>query len=346
MNIQELIDQYGAYYLGEGGAENRQRLFSRMYQVSVTAAFFRIIVAKGTTWRAARALLESVVQGFQKQWTPKGNLNITPKEIPLHHLKIDIEEIPADLEETWVGFLTQQAAETGESLDRLAVEKWPFVRWYIEEHLLASRDNDIENNEIFWGEFIEPVSGTPNPDGANMNGIRKKLLSRRDIAVPEVTVINTGALETDPSDFVAQVEKFVIDIRNAKPYLANKPLQVFTTTAREERFRTGNRLLYARDNDIREANRFGEVLDKNAKVYGLPSMNSNPRNPSESSSLLFCTFAENMVRPQRFSPDTIMAKSGPNPRAVQIFTDWWMAVDFVHDDLVFVNELDSLTPQS
>jgi hypothetical protein len=231
-------------------------------------------------------------------------------------------------------------------MERLAVETWPFVRWFIEEHLLKSLDNDIENNEIFWGQTGVITQGTPTADGTNMDGIRYKLLSRRDTLIPTVTVVPTGALENDPSDFVAQIEKFISDIRQAKPYLANVPLQVFTTTGREEKFRTGNRLLYGRDNDIRDAAILGTVIDKNARVIGLPSMNSNPADPGTSSNLLFCTFAENRVRPQRFNPDQLMVRSGNNPRAVQIFTDYYMAVDFVHDDLVFVNELDSLTPDS
>lgn len=218
MNIEELIEQYGAYYLGEGGAANRQRLFSKMYQASVTAGYFRIIPATGTTWRAALALLQSVVQRFQKAWTPKGNLNVEPKEIPLHHLKIDIEEIPAELEESWLGFLTQLSLTSDTSMERLAVETWPFVRWYIEEHLLKARDNDIENNEIFWGQTGVITPNTPTSDGTNMDGIRYKLLSRRDILDPKVTAVPTGALETDPSDFVAQIEKFISDIRQAKPF--------------------------------------------------------------------------------------------------------------------------------
>jgi hypothetical protein len=345
MNIQDLITQYGAYYLGEAGALNRQRLMARLYQRTVTSAYFGMLPSSGTVYRIGLALLQSVVQSFQKAWTPKGNLAIDPKSVNLHQFKIDIEEIPAELEATWAGFLTQWAMDNNGNM-RLAVETWPFVRWYIEEHLLNSRDNDIELNEIFWGEFVAPTPGTPGADGATMDGIRKKLLSRRDIMTPEVTVIPTGALETDPSDFVAQMEKFISDIRQANPKLANMRLDIFTTTGREELFRTGFRKMYARDNDIKDPAKFGEVIDKNAAIHGLPSMNSNPRNPGQSSDLIWCTFGMNRIMPQRFNPDQILVTKGNNPRAVQMLTDWWMAVDFVHDDLVFVNELDSLTPQS
>lgn len=345
MTIQELIDQYGAYYLGEAGAQNRQRLYARLYQRTVTSAFFRMLPSSGTVFRFSLALLQSVIQSFQKAWTPKSNLSIDPKSVQLFQFKIDIEEIPAELEATWAGFLTQWALENDSNM-RLAVETWPFVRWYIEEHLLASRDNDIELNEIFWGQYVAPTPGTPGNDGETMDGIRKLLLSRRDIVNPAVTVIPTGALETDPADFVAQMEKYISDIRQANPKLANTQLDIFTTTGREELYRTGFRKLYARDNDIKDPAKFGEIIDKNARIHGLPSMNSNPKNPGQSSDLIWCTFGLNRIMPQRFNADQVMVTKGNNPRALQIFTDWWMAVDFVHDDLVFVNELDSLTPQS
>lgn len=349
MTLQDLITQYGAYYLGN--ADNRMRLFKKMYQGNVTASMFRYISSKSTVWQATLAHLKSVVQAYQKAWTPKSDMKFTPHQVQLFHLKIDIEEIPHELEDTWMGFLTElalakeAAGETNVSIERLAITTWPFVRWYVEEHLMNAKDQDIELNEIFWGQFSEPVANTPNADGTNIDGLRKKILTRRDAVTPLVTSIPTGAIETGATEFVEQIEEFVSKAREAMPRIMSTPMEICMNTLLYDRFVSGSRKLYNQDNTVTDASAFRKVMDKNAIVVGLPSMNAN-ETFNESSELIFMTFAQNRVRPTIFDSNQSMVSTGNNPRALQIFNNWWMAVDFIELDKVFVNELDSLEAES
>ena len=160
MNIQDIITEFGAYYMP--GSENMNRLIVKLYARSVTDTVLNTRVTDATLWRAAEASIGSILQPFQKDWTPKGEATLTPLSIGLFKMKIDCEEHPDSLEETWAGFLADN------SLDR---KTWPFVRWFVEVLMLPKAKEEYELEAIYFGKRKEPVKGTPGEAFEVMNGI-------------------------------------------------------------------------------------------------------------------------------------------------------------------------------
>lgn len=343
MTLTAIIAAYGAYYLGSGkSAEaNRTRLYNKIYQPSVTAGYFMLEPTNATVWRASKAVLQRVLQSWQKDWTPLAGPDFEPYEFPLFKMKIDMEELPDELEPTYVGFLTRLAQETNQSVSNLMRDSWPFVRWFIEEHILGKLQEEMEMNEIFWGEYVAPTPGTPGAVGTTMDGLNKTLTN--GIASGDMHLQATGALQTaTPKDFVEQIEDWVENVMQSPEFkkIQSKDFQIFMRTYNASRYNRGFRDLYGKDTDQTKLERNKIDGKPNITVIGLPSMDSKPVT-GESSQKIFMTFAENRIRPTIFAKNQqqVQTKLANNPRAVQFWSDWWTTVNFVRPEFVAVNEL-------
>jgi hypothetical protein len=185
MTIQEIITAYGAYYLNNG--QNATRLVQLLFRRGVTEQLFSSIVTDDTLYQAAKTVLGTILQPFQKAWTPKGNLVVTPITIKQFKMKADVEETPDDLEATWLGFLADGSLKRTE---------WPFVRWFLEVHLIPQIEEDYELNEVYAGVRQEPANGVAGPPGTAMDGIRKILNDHTGAG--RITPSVLGAIPTDP----------------------------------------------------------------------------------------------------------------------------------------------------
>src|SRR5690606_12675307 len=96
--------EHGAFY--KAGGQNVNDLIAMIYQGSVTEQYFSAIRTDKTKIDKASAEITSVLQAFQKQFTAKGNSTFKPRSIELTKLKIDVEEYPDDIEQSWLGFLS------------------------------------------------------------------------------------------------------------------------------------------------------------------------------------------------------------------------------------------------
>lgn len=343
MTLSAIIASYGAYYLGSGAAAqaNRTRLFNKIYQPSVTAGYFMLEPTTATVWRATKSVLQRVLQPWQKDWTPLSGPEFTPYEFPLFKMKIDMEELPDDLEGTYVGFLSRLAQETNQSIENLMRTSWPFVRWFIEEHILGKNTEEMEMNEIFWGIFAAPTPGTPGAIGTTMNGLNKTIADNLTSGASHLQA--TGALATaTPSLFVEQIEDWVENVLNSPNFkkVRTKPMTIFMRTYNADRYARGYRDLYGKDTDQTKLDR--TVVDgrPNIRVIGLPSMDVQPVT-GKGSQKIWMTFSENMIRPTIFAKNQnqVQTKLGNNPRAVQFWSDWWTAANFILPEYVAANEL-------
>ena len=91
MNVQEIIDAFGAYY--ENSGQNQTRVKKMLTQGLVTPGLCMPVKTDDTVFKLAKLSLQHVVQPFQKGWTPRNAAAITPNEIRLFHFKVD-EDIP------------------------------------------------------------------------------------------------------------------------------------------------------------------------------------------------------------------------------------------------------------
>ena len=330
MNIAALNAEYGAYYEGDKNQANRQRLRNLLFVAENFGKMFTLQPSKQTIWKGGIATIGQVVQAYQKAYTPLSNLTIVPKTINLEQIKIDLEENPSELEESWAGFLTRLSIEKELPINSLRLE-WPFVRWWLETMVIPKYKEQMELSEYFWGEKSAITPGTPTSEGASITGINKKIDD--DAAGDELmNHITLGAYPTDNADFVRFMEEFVDQILVDSPKLRSFELDIMLNSASELRYKRGYRELYGRDLDqatLVQNNR--KIIDTRVSIIGCTAMDNDPANPGDSSDKLILTYAANRVRPITFAGNGesfVVDKAGTNPRAVWAFSDWHEAVDF------------------
>lgn len=321
LTVAEIVAQWGAYY--KPGSDNEKNMRSILYKPSETAAFFSPRPTSDTIYRSTLTSLTRIVQPFQKAYTPIGDFNFKPNEFSLYKLKIDLQEYPDELEQTYVGFL----ADLPEA-DR---SKWPFVRWAMEEHVKPKRDEDLEDNEYFDGVFAAPAPGVAGAAGTAMNGLRKVI---RGYNTDGRTNLGNGAIVTgapagNAADWCTQVEEFVRSI----PRIFRKKVDyIFMDPDLELKYRDGKdekyNLQYAKDADLLTVNKFPSI-----KVQAVES--------HAGSNLIWTTIPVNRVAPIKKAAmkDTLTAKEF-SPRQVSIYGDWWECLNFEVPEFIFHNDQD------
>lgn len=324
ITVADVITEYGKYYLNSG--QNLQVLFKRFYRPSITASYFASRPTENTIWQLAQAELDRVLQPFQKQFTPIGTLTFKPNPIPLFRIKIDKQEYPDDIAESWLGFLE------GEGVDRT---QWPFVRWFIEQHILPKAAEDHEMNEVFKGVYAAPTAGTAGAISTSMNGIKK--VQDALVTAGRITPITTG----DPDDadgagagttpmtdaeWCTAVENFISSIDTKYRRLVD---YIFMSEDLELRFRRGKRAKY-NTYFLQEANLETVADFPNAKVVGLPSHNGSKR--------IWTSLPNVRVRPLKKAQLQSFLKVEGVDRLVKLYTDWYEGLGYTIPEMVFINE--------
>lgn len=251
----DVVTEWGALYRPQG--QSVKDIMLKLMQKSVTAAYFPTRITTATILEKATAEFSRVLQRFQKEFTPIGGVTFKPIKIPLYKLKIDLQETPDDLEESWLGFLADN------NLDR---RKWPFITWYLTNALLQS-DKDLEMNEIYSGVPGAIVSGTATAAGASLKGIKKQI-NEFDTA-GKLLKITMGAVPTDPEEYVEYVEEM---IKQVPRLLRNELDFVFVQEDGHDLFREGMRLKYNAIYQQVDETKITRLRNDNIKVVGLPSM--------------------------------------------------------------------------
>lgn len=324
IEVEDVVAQFGAYYIDQG--QNIAQLRTKMYQPSETAAYFQNRPTINTEWRSTLSQMNSVLQPFQKAWTPKGDLAFEPNSGQLFHIKIDNDETPDDLESSYLGFL-----DNIEDNDRA---NWPFVKWFIEVHIIPKSQEDYELYESFLGVFAAPTPGTAGATGTSMNGIRKVIRTYNTAGRTGLDngPIATGALATDPSDFVRQVEAWA----DAIPYLfRNKMDFVFMSDSNATLYKRGKRILYGKDYNF--INGAPSNLDT---VEDYPNLTIARLQSMGTSNMIWGSPTINRIRPLKKSSLANTIRIESIKRTVSMFTDWWEALDFEVPEFIFHNDQD------
>lgn len=326
MEIQDIITEYGTYY--RDGGQNLTRVLQKPYISSKTEALFGLVPTDDTSYQMASTELSRVLQPFQTGWTPLGSLTAAPIILTQTPFKVDLEENPDKIENSWLGFLADK------NLDRAA---WPVVRYLVEQHLYARMDEDYEMNEIYFGKFAAPTPGTPGAPGTGMDGIRT--IINRAIQASKITPITMGAIPTDPLAFCEYVEAFVEKFSQRYRGL---PMEVCMNETLARRYAKGRHAKYKLDNDL-PANR--QIIDGNGdellvspieftkhRVVGLDSMGSSAK--------IWATHASNRKRLTKKTANTRQVRIESAKRQVSIYTDFYKGVGFPLLEAVFTNEQD------
>jgi len=315
MDVSAIITEFGAYYLQSG--QGRAALSKVLNWQAKTEMMFTRILTQNTKIDRASSVMSRLLQPFQKQWSPTGDVTFTPLDIPLFKMKADFEEYPDELEETWLGFLAS------DDLDR---KNWPFVRWLLEVHMIPQMEEDMELNEIYSGVYVAPPTpGTAGAAGSAMNGIKKTL---NDLVTGgRITPIVTGAPNADPATWVGQVEAFTRAID--KRYWMT-PMDIAMSQDLELRFKDGMEVKY--NTQYRQEGDIAKVKNFPHRVVGLPS--------HVGANKIWCTPKGNAILGVKRPALAKQVQIENVDRLVKIYTDGFKGVGYVLPEIVFTNDQD------
>ena len=161
MNVSEIITAFGAYYLNSG--QNMNNILRMLTQGAVTPSFMTPIKTEETIYRMSSVTVGSLVQSFQKDWTPSDPGIFVPNEIRKRHMKIDIDIFPDDIEDTWLGFLAS---------NNLSKKDWPLIRYMIEKVYIPKIHEDLEMKAYYTGKYKAPTAKTANKPEDVMDGLK------------------------------------------------------------------------------------------------------------------------------------------------------------------------------
>ena len=326
LDIADIQTEYGTFY--RDGGQNLTRILKKPYISSQTEALFGLIPTDDTSYQMGAAELSRVLQPFQPGWTPLGTLKVEPIVLIQTPFKVDLEENPDKLESSWLGFLADN------NLDRA---QWPFVRYLVEEHLYSRMDEDYELNEIYFGKFAAPTTGTPGAAGTGMDGIR--IIINRAVAAGKITPMALGAIPTDPLAFCEYVEAFVAGFTLR---YRGRAMEVCMNTTFARRYAVGRHAKYKLDTNATAANPIidgaGNELQSypieftNHRVVGLNSMGDSQK--------IWATHKDNRKRLTKKAVNTKAVRIESAKRQVFIFTDFYKGLGFPVLEAVFTNDKD------
>jgi hypothetical protein len=305
--VTDIVKEYGAYYLNSG--QNKSRLLHLLLFGRETTKIAREIKTDDTVYRLAESSVTSLVQAFQKGWTPKGDIKFTPNPISLYKMKVDLDLYPDDIEDNWLGFL---ASENQNRKD------WPLIRYIMEEHLIKKIEEDLELKEYYHGVRTEPTAGTAGDTGKSMNGLKYLLENSAKINCLTMDPLEASIIYDQIEEAYEQIAEEYQRV-NMLICVAPKWQRAFLKDKRAQGYY-----------QITKPGDIDNTLDFSpAKVHGLPSMIGTDD--------LFITPRENLLHLTKKGRNSANFKVEESKRCVSIMTDWWEGFGFGLNEVVWTN---------
>jgi len=120
------------------------------------------------TYSAPNATPTELVQAYQWQFTPKGDVELDAVENKLQKIKVDILLTADDLEKFWNTYLVEWH-EIG-----LDPNEWNFPR-YLYENVYMPKILEEMNANAWSGDYLAPTAGTAGLSVNSVDGYRKKI---------------------------------------------------------------------------------------------------------------------------------------------------------------------------
>lgn len=314
ITADKIIDQFGNYYINEG--QNEKRLLTLLKQKTVTPSHAKPILTDGTVYRFANTHFGEIIQSFQKQFTPKGSAEFVPNEIRLRNIKFDLEIWPDDIVDSWLGFLSDINTD-----DRA---QWPLVRYIMEVYVKPQIDHDLETKVYGKGEYQTPTVGTAGAAINACDGIMT--LVSEGLVNPDATM-NEVVLTAPISAATAfdGIEEFVDAIDPL--YRDNMKVKLFMDPQVEVAYWRDKRNTHGTDTNYSDGK--AKVVDfmPNVEIVGLPSL--------AGTGAIIGTPEGNFVHLKRRNGYNAPSVGKKDLRCVQIGLDWWEALGFGYNELVW-----------
>jgi len=301
-----IITEYGAYY--KAGSENEKRLKRLLLFGRETTKLATEIKTDDTIYQMGQSVISSLVQSFQKGFTPKGDVKFTPNEIRLFHFKVDLEIWPDDISDSWLGFLESNS---------LTRKEWPLIRYIMESHFYQKVDDDMERRVYYKGVFVAPTTGTAGLTENSMNGLKYYLQHK------SVNHVTMAAL--DASTIYDDVEGFYESI--SAEYQGQKMIVAMSPSWKRKFLKDKRALGYYQ---IKGANEIDDSIDFTpSNVIGLPSM--------EGTNDIWATPVGNFLHITKKGENSSKVNIEESKRCLAIMTDWYEGLGFGINETVWTN---------
>lgn len=312
ITVDQIVQDYGDFYIDQ--KQNMDNLHMLPFESNETRDAFTIIHSDDTVMRESNVEVTEILQQYQDEFTPKGEVIFTPAPIPLFKMKIDAEFNPHKLQATWLSFLTSTKTD---------VTTWPFIRWFIEQYLMKQYQDDLETKAIYNGVYQAPIEGQPGQASKVMNGIEHVL----DAFGNNLYEIAIGAIEAADADFVTQVEEFVQSIPEKYRYMS---MELNMSRTLRDKFKRGTRAKYKTNYDPSDIKNYRVADAENITVVGRPSMANKSR--------IWCSPKYNGLFGVKGFESATAFQVEKNKRKVAIYSEWWAGLGFIQPKLIFTSD--------
>lgn len=309
----DLVSQFGSYYLNEG--QNMDRLKAAIRQPAVTPSYAVPIIHDSDVYRTSNTSLGSIVQQFQKAFTPKGDITFKPNEIRLRNLKVDLSLYPDDVKGKWIGFL--------QSLTEQERANWPIVRYMLEKEVIPQIPHDLETSTYWKGVYTEATAGTAGNAEDAMDGIRRLL--NNGLADGTMNAISLSAAPTT-SNIFDMVEEFAEESAMTNTALSGVKMRIYMSPSWLRAYFRDKRNTHGADVNYQAGVNTIDFMP-NIELVGLPSM--------EGADYIWATPVDNFVHLRKLN-GMATPKVEESKREVFLMLDWWEAIGFHYNGLVFV----------
>lgn len=306
ITVAEIVSAFGTYI-----GTNQQQILKLLTQPTVSEKFMTTVASRDLEWRAAKAVIDDVVQGFQKAWTPKGTAVFTPRTIAQRRHKFDIAFYPDEIVESWLGFMAD------ESTDR---KSWPITRYILEQLILPKVLDNRELKLIAKGDYAAVVADTAQATGLSMDGFCTILEDAHTAGTSSMNFISLDALTaTNIFDMIEEFAKSVDELYQTLN------MNVFVSRSIYAAYHRRRRDLHGEDNNYTGAKDLIEGY--NMTLVPLPSMAGKD--------IILATPKENFIRLINRNDGASNIAVENVDRQIKIYADWYEAVGFGIDEAVF-----------
>ncbi len=316
-DVSQLATAYGAKYAD--GSKDLQDLNQRLYHTAKFDQLFQLEYTRLTVYEKGNTDITEVTQPFQLGWTAKGTLEFTPSRSTLDRVKIDWQGSSHELWASWVQFLRQEGVQEADQTKLLD---------YVLDLIIKKHVEEMELQANFKGVLAAPTPGSAGAAANAINGVRKRLNDA--VTAGTISPISTGALHSDPVDFVGQVEAYVEQIdsldRSSDMTIAMAPEQY-------SKWRRGMRTKYNQQH--LQVAELDQLIDyPHLKVAGFEAMRG--------SSIIWCTPKGNAIKAVNIYDTTNTNKTvfgfEQQDRQMKIWRDYAVAYHFNRHDRVYMND--------
>lgn len=310
IDTQELRKEFGKYVSSE-----RIEIIQGLMGRTESTQYMSTIMTDKTEIRAQQAAIDSVLQQFTPNWTPKGKAKFTPLTIKNYKCKINVAIVPSDIMEDILGYLYDE---------NLKPEDMPIVKYIIQQLIFPKLDEEREI-ALAIGEFKETTAAKDGDDATDANEVMDGYITqlkkfKKDANIPITWLLNGKALVDE--DLVNQIE---LAVSQVKPLYKKKTMFIHADPELVTRYGKAYRKLYPW-----LKNEDGEKIKVDFSNFTFA-----PLEGMRGTGAFFITPKENFKHLASKDPQRTKFWMDTENYKAKIFAEWWEATGFWIAEAIF-----------